>query len=300
MNPIGITWSSVMNKYALLVLFTLILLINLSSAAQQTPQQFKPKIQHGVHYQQVADISQYYVSEKLDGIRGYWDGKQLFTRQGNIIHSPSWFTQHWPHLPMDGELWLGRGKFQPLLSCVKKQVTVKNEITSCWRDVRFMIFDLPKHPGDFNERVNKMRALLMQNPSVYLAMIDQVKLKELSALDHTLDEVIATQGEGLMLHLASAHYQQGRTPALMKLKKYQDAEATVIGYTEGKGKYQNQLGAIQVKTSNGIMFKIGSGFSDAQRANPPKIGTIITFKYNGLTQAGIPRFARFWRIKTRR
>ena len=160
-----------------------------------------------------------------------------------------------------------------------------------------MIFDLPEHSGDFTERVKNMRLLVMQNPSVYLAMINQVKLTELSVLEQRLEEVIAAQGEGLMLHLASAHYQKGRNPALMKLKKYQDAEATVIGYTEGKGKYQNQLGAIQVKTSNGIVFKIGSGFSDAQRAKPPKIGTLITFKYNGLTQAGIPRFARFWRIK---
>jgi DNA ligase-1 len=288
-----------MNKSILRIFFTCILSIHLSSAAQQTAQKFKPDIQHGVSYQKVDDISQYYVSEKLDGVRGYWDGKQLLTRQGNIIYSPNWFTQHWPEFPMDGELWLARGQFQPLLSCVSKRIAVENTTTSCWRKVRFMVFDLPKHPGDFDVRVSEMRRLLMQNPSGYLAMIDQVKLKKLSDLEHTLDKVIADQGEGLMLHLASAYYQQGRNPALMKLKKYQDAEAIVIGYTEGKGKYQNQLGAIKVKTSDGIIFKIGSGFSDTQRANPPKIGTIITFKYNGLTQAGIPRFARFWRIKTR-
>lgn len=288
-----------MNKYFLLVLFTFILSVHCSSTAQQTPQKFKPNIQHGVSYQKVDDISQYYVSEKLDGIRGFWDGKQLFTRQGNLINSPSWFTQHWPAHPMDGELWLDRGQFQPLLSCVSKRIAVESKTTSCWRKVRFMMFDLPKHPGDFNDRVNRMQALLVKVPSVYLAMIDQVKLKELSDLDHKLDEVITAHGEGLMLHLANAHYQKGRNPALMKLKKYQDAEATVIGYTEGKGKYQNQLGAIKVKTSEGIIFKIGSGLSDIQRTNPPKIGTIITFKYNGLTQAGIPRFARFWRIKTR-
>ena len=286
-----------MNKNARLVLFTFILSIHWSLAAQQTPYKFKPNIQQGVSYQKVDDISQYYVSEKLDGMRGYWDGKQLLSRQGNIIHTPSWFTHRWPHFPMDGELWLGRDKFQPLLSCVRKQVAIEKKTISCWRDVRFMIFDLPEHSGDFTERVKNMRLLVMQNPSVYLAMINQVKLTELSVLEQRLEEVIAAQGEGLMLHLASAHYQKGRNPALMKLKKYQDAEATVIGYTEGKGKYQNQLGAIQVKTSNGIVFKIGSGFSDAQRAKPPKIGTLITFKYNGLTQAGIPRFARFWRIK---
>ncbi|MFQ3311548.1 MAG: DNA ligase-1, partial [Colwellia sp.] len=244
------------------------------------------------------NINQYYVSEKLDGVRGYWDGKQLITRQGNLINSPSWFTQGWPILPIDGELWLDKGKFQALQSCVSKHNPEQNKILSCWINIRFMMFDLPKNKGDFTERVDKMQRLLKQVSSPYLAMISQVKLKEISELDKKLDEVIARQGEGLMLHLASAYYKIGRNTALMKLKKHQDAEAIVIGHTKGKGKYQDLLGAIEVETVDGIVFKIGSGFSDVQRANPPKVGTIITFKYNGLTDAGIPRFARFWRIKT--
>ncbi|MEY8252815.1 MAG: DNA ligase [Colwellia sp.] len=288
-----------MNKYYSQILFILISTVHWPLTAQQISQSLKPNTQHGVIYHKVADISQYYVSEKLDGIRGYWDGKQLLTRQGNLINSPSWFTQYWPTFPIDGELWLDRGKFQTLLSCVSKHSAEENKALSCWKKVRFMMFDLPKLQGDFKERVNKMQHLLIQFPSPYLAMISQLKFKALSDLDNKLNEVIAAQGEGLMLHLGSAHYQIGRNSALMKLKKHQDAEATVIGHTKGKGKYQNQLGAIKVKTSDGIIFKIGSGFSDVQRANPPKIGTIITFKYNGLTQAGIPRFARFWRIKAR-
>lgn len=257
----------------------------------------KPLLQHGVSYHKVDDINKYYVSEKLDGVRGYWNGKQLLTRQGNLIISPIWFTLHWPTHPIDGELWLGRDKFQTLVSCVKRQIPDKNEQSSCWRNIRFMMFDLPNHQGVFSERVEKMQALLLQIPSPYLAMITQVKLENTQALDNKLEKVISIMGEGLMLHLASAHYKTGRNPALMKLKRHQDAEATVIGYTKGKGKYQGKLGAIKVKTTEGIIFKIGSGFSDYQRANPPDIGTIITFKYNGLTQAGIPRFARFWRIR---
>jgi DNA ligase-1 len=287
-----------MRKSYLLVLFVLIFAVHRSSIAQQATHLLKPKIQHGVTYNRVADISQYYVSEKLDGVRGYWDGAKLLTRQGNVINSPSWFTQSWPASPIDGELWLDRGKFQTLLSCVSKHSAEEKKSLSCWKDVRFMMFDLPTHQGDFNERVNKMQHLLILIPSPYLAMISQVKLKSISDLDNKLNEVIAGQGEGLMLHLASSHYQTGRNSALMKLKKHQDAEATVIGHTEGKGKYKGLLGAILVKTADGIIFKIGSGFNDYQRAHPPKKGTIITFKYNGLTDAGIPRFARFWRIKT--
>lgn len=268
--------------------------------AQATPQSTslnKPNIQHGIVYDEVNDISQYYLSEKLDGIRGYWDGKQLLTRQGNLIYSPSWFTQGWPASPIDGELWLSRGEFQPLLSCVSKHSAEENKSISCWQQIRFMMFDLPSHPGSFTERVNTMQLLVKQTSSPYLAMVNQVKLNSLTELNNKLNDIIDLQGEGLMLHLASAHYQVGRNKALMKLKKHQDAEAVVIGYSPGKGKYKNLLGAIKVKTTDGIIFKIGSGFSDYQRANPPLIGTTITFKYNGVTQNGVPRFARFWRIK---
>ncbi|WP_082627302.1 DNA ligase [Colwellia sp. TT2012] len=300
-----------MQTYSLLILLTLILISCPSLKAQQNLQQdnqqdnkptkptkpTKPNLQHGVNYQKVADISQYFVSEKLDGVRGYWDGKQLITRQGNLINSPHWFSQSWPTVPIDGELWIARGQFQPLLSCVSKRQAQENKTISCWRNVRFMMFDLPAYQGDFATRVKKMRALLTQVPSPYLAMINQVRFNSINALEDKLHDVVTAQGEGLMLHLASAHYRIGRNPALMKLKKHQDAEAIVIGHTQGKGKYQGQLGALEVKVVNGIIFKIGSGFSDYQRAHPPKIGTTITFKYNGLTQAGIPRFARFWRIK---
>jgi DNA ligase-1 len=269
----------------------------ITQQVSHTSQTARPQIQHGINYHKVADINQYFVSEKLDGVRGYWDGKQLLTRQGNLIKSPPWFTQYWPKHPIDGELWFGRDKFQPLLSCVSKKHPDRNKQTSCWTNIRFMMFDLPTHQGTFNERIKRMKSLLTEVPSIYFAMIKQVKLKDMTELDAKLDAVIVAQGEGLMLHLANAYYQQGRNSALMKLKKYQDAEATIIAHTKGKGKYQGKLGAIEVKTADGVIFKIGSGFSDHQRANPPKIGTIITFKYNGLTQAGIPRFARFWRVR---
>lgn len=281
-----------------IMLFALLCLTLTSQWSVAIEPKTKPAIQHGINYQAVTNISQYYVSEKLDGIRGYWDGKQLLTRQGNIIKSPTWFTQHWPPLPIDGELWIGRGKFQSALSCTSKHKPEEEPHKSCWSNLRFMMFDLPSYPGTFEQRVIQMRSLISQHPSTYLAMIKQVQLKNNKALDDKMNLIISAQGEGLMLHLASAHYKVGRNSALMKLKRHQDAEATIIGHTEGKGKYLGKLGALEVETAQGITFKIGSGLSDEQRANPPSIGTIITFKYNGLTQAGIPRFARLWRIKT--
>lgn len=258
------------------------------------PTQNKPAIQQATPYKTVAKISHYWVSEKLDGIRGYWDGKQLLTKQGNPIASPRWFTKNWPVTAIDGELWFARDQFQATMSCVLK-ISIDE---SCWQKIRFMIFDLPNHHGTFTERITTMQQLTAQINSPYLVMIKQYKIKQLAQLEHELNKVIAAKGEGLMLHYANAYYHAGRSSNIMKLKKHQDAEAKVIAHISGKGKYQGMLGALQVKTSAGVIFRIGSGFSDIERANPPPIGSIVTFKYNGITQAGIPRFARFWRVRS--
>jgi DNA ligase-1 len=98
-----------------------------------------------------------------------------------------------------------------------------------------------------------------------------------------------------MLRKISSRYQAGRSTDLLKLKKHQDAEARVIGYKVGKGKYQGLMGALLVKLESGVEFYIGSGFSDQLRQDPPELGSTITFRYNGLTQNGVPKFARFLR-----
>jgi len=260
--------------------------------AQSTPPSM-PALQQATSYKAITDINQYWLSEKLDGMRGYWNGKQLLTRQGNVIHSPEWFTQNWPDNTMDGELWIKRDHFQQTLSCVRKKLPEK----VCWQLVRFMIFDLPKHHGTFTERIAAMQQLTKKVNSPYLSMIKQFKLTTIEQLEQSLNTVTNNNGEGLMLHHGNAYYHVGRTTNIMKLKKHQDAEALVIAHFAGKGKYQGLLGALQVKTSEGIVFKIGSGFTDKERHQPPAIGSLITFKYNGKTKAGIPRFARFYRIR---
>jgi len=160
-----------------------------------------------------------------------------------------------------------------------------------------MIFDLPRNPNVFTKRIDVMKQITKQTNSIYLTMVKQFKLENTKQLENKLNNIIANKGEGLMLHLGSAYYHVGRTANILKLKKHQDAEARVIAHLPGKGKYHGLLGAIRVKTTSGIVFNIGSGFSDIDRANPPAIGSIITFKFNGKTQAGIPRFARFFRTK---
>jgi DNA ligase 1 len=107
---------------------------------------------------------------------------------------------------------------------------------------------------------------------------------------------VQSGGEGLMLHLSSAPLATGRNDVLLKLKPLSDAEATVVGYIAGKGKYAGLTGALVVKADNGLRFNLGTGLSDAQRKTPPAIGTKVTYTYRDVTPRGKPRFASFLRM----
>ncbi len=238
-------------------------------------------------------IQQYWISEKLDGVRGRWTGSKLLTRQGNIIITPNNFTQNWPKVALDGELWLKRDSFDQVSGIVRRKVAKESD----WQNIRFMVFDLPHHQGNFSQRLIAIKALINSTKSPTLTMIKQTKVLNTSTLKALLDKVVTKKGEGLMLHHQDALYTIGRSSQLLKLKKHLDSEAEVLAYIEGKGKYTGKMGALLVKTLDGITFKIGSGFSDQQRMTPPPIGCIITFKYFGKSQNRVPRFASFMRIR---
>ncbi|MGX9460705.1 DNA ligase [Shewanella sp. A14] len=267
---------------------SLLLLSSLTCHSEILP---KPAIQLASQYSDDLDVADYLISEKLDGVRGYWDGKQMLTRSGRSVSLPMWFTQGFPDYPMDGELWLGRGQFEQISSLVRRKETQDND----WQDVKFMLFDLPEYHAPFEARYHMMKQLVSQVGSAHLQVISQQILPSTDVLLIELDKVVSAGGEGLMLHYRQAFYTVGRSKYIVKLKPKYDAEAVVIGHTEGKGKYQGQLGALTVKTQQGVVFNIGSGFSDQQRRNPPAIGTRITYQYLGFTQKGTPRFATFLR-----
>ena len=243
-------------------------------------------------YNDDINIADYWVSEKLDGVRAYWDGKQLLSRQGHVIHAPVWFVADFPPNKLDGELWIARGAFEETVSVVKKHKPVGRE----WLRVRYMLFELPEAAGTFTQRLDKLTSLAAR--SSYLKTIKQYRLSSLSALESNLDEIVAEGGEGLMLHYADALYRTGRDDVLLKVKKHLDAEAKVIAHLPGKGKHLGRLGALLLETPNAKRFKLGTGFSDAERENPPKIGSLVTYKYYGLSQRGIPKFASFIRVRT--
>ncbi len=244
-------------------------------------------------YKGQVDLTQYWASEKLDGVRAYWDGQQLISRQGHPYPAPPWFTKDFPKQALDGELWLERGQFQTLLSIVKKKQAVKRE----WQQIRYFVFDIPEPNKPFTERLTDLKRLVSLSRNPYLKLVEQFKIANKLALQQKLSSLVKKGAEGLMLHRANALYHVGRTNNLLKVKPYFDAEATVIAYVAGKGKYSGMVGSLLVETQSGIQFKIGSGFTDFQRMHPPMIGKTITFTYHGKTLKGIPKFASFLRVR---
>jgi len=253
----------------------------------------KPDMLLAEVYRDGIDVRSYWISEKLDGVRAFWDGKRLISRGGEVIAAPAWFVADFPNTALDGELWLGRNQFAATFSIVSKLQPVDTE----WQQIQYHIFELPNAAGTFTERISAMQNLIKQQNSPYLTLIPQFRLASKAKLLEKLQQLEQQGAEGLMLHHQDALYKTGRSSDLLKLKSYQDTEAQVIGYRPGKGKYQGMVGALVVKTPNGKTFAIGSGLTDALRQHPPQIGTMITYRYNGFTNKGIPRFARFLRVR---
>lgn len=252
-----------------------------------------PRLMLATSYGDGVEAADYWVSEKLDGVRGRWDGRRLWTRSGQAIDPPAWFTAGWPEAPLDGELWAGRGRFEEVSTLVRQPISAD----AGWRQVRFMVFDLPRHGGRFDVRVAHMRALLAATGIPWLLPVPQRRVRDAAALDAWLEGVVAAGGEGLVLHRGDALYRAGRSDDVLKYKPHDDAEARVVAHTPGKGKYAGMLGALVVERGDGLRFRLGSGLSDAQRADPPPIGSLVTYRYSGLTRNGVPRFARFLRLR---
>ncbi len=239
------------------------------------------------------DPAGWLVSEKYDGARAVWDGRALVFRSGLPVHAPAWFTAALPREPLDGELWLGRGRFEALAGSVRKAQPVDAE----WRAVRYMVFDLPGAAGTFAERAQRIGALAAAHAGSPMVAVAQDTLPDRAALQRRLADVVAGGGEGLVLHRAASPWHAGRSDDLLKLKPLADAEAVVVGTVAGRGRLEGRMGALRVRGEDGIEFLIGTGFSDAQRADPPPAGTLVTYSHRGFTAQGVPRFASFLRVR---
>ncbi|MDQ7746404.1 DNA ligase [Hydrogenophaga pseudoflava] len=242
-------------------------------------------------YRPGLDLSAYWVSEKFDGVRGYWDGQRLWTRGGEPLSPPDWFIEGWPATPMDGELWAGRGHFEEASGTVRQ----RQPDDQAWRRIRFMVFDLPAHPGVFDERMQAYHALLQRLGCEWVVAVPQEKVTDHASLQRRLKAIVRAGAEGLMLHRGDSLYRAVRGDDLVKLKPFDDAEAKVLSYVPGKGRHAGRMGALWVETPEGLRFRLGSGFTDAQRERPPSIGSWVTYRHHGLHDSGLPRFAAFLR-----
>lgn len=252
-----------------------------------------PPINLAEKYHSQIDLTRYWVSEKYDGARAWWNGTEFISRGGHVYRVPSWFTEGLPDHTLDGELWVGRNQFQQLMQTIRDQTPDDN----AWREVRFMVFDAPGVDGHFSTRLNKLKELVSATELPWVQLVNQQRYTSHAELDMALQSITDAGGEGLMLKREDMDYLAGRHYGLLKRKLHTDAEAIVLAHLLGKGKFRNLLGSVLVEEASGTRFRVGTGFSDAERANPPAIGSTITFRYQGRTGSGKPRFARFLRIR---
>ena len=238
-------------------------------------------------------LRDYWLSEKYDGLRGFWDGQRLLTRGGEVIAAPAWFIAGWPTMPMDGELWIGRGRFEETLSTVRRQTPDD----AAWRQVRFMVFDLPLHPGLFTERIQAYQTLVQQLNRPWVQAVPQERVVSHTELMARLDRLVKAGGEGLMLHRGDSLYRAERNDDLLKVKNHEDAEARVLQHLPGQGRHTGRMGSMLVETPEGVRFRLGTGFTDAQRELPPAVGEWVTYRFRGVSDGGVPRFASFLRVR---
>jgi len=239
------------------------------------------------------DLAGWWISEKLDGVRAYWNGKQFLSRQGNVFHAPDWFAEQLPDVPLDGELWLARKSFQRTVSIVRRQ-----DKSDHWREIRYLVFDAPTQGGEFEQRVAYLKELVNPRKAVNLQVHEHEQCRDIEHLRAELARVEALGGEGLMLREPGSKYEAGRSTTLLKVKTFHDAEAVVTAHLPGAGRHKGRLGALEVQLPDGTTFSVGTGLSDAQRNNPPAVGSTITFRYQELSDRGVPRFPSFVRVRT--
>ena len=261
----------------------LIIFLLLSFLAQAVELQ-KAKI-----YSDDKNITNWYMSEKLDGIRGFWDGKTLQTRASKELFAPKDFTHNFPPFELDGELWTKRGDFENI------QNIVMDKNPTNWDKITYNIFEAPSNAGNFDTRLQKAKDWFTLHPNKYVRFIEQTKCSSTKDLHNFLDKILKLGGEGLMLKNPDALYKNGKSDDILKFKKYNDDEGEVVKINISKK--TGKIGSLTLKLSNGVVFNLGSGFDSKFHQNPPKIKDMVTFKFFGFTKNGKPKFASFIHIR---
>jgi DNA ligase-1 len=240
------------------------------------------------HRWEEQDPTGWWLSEKLDGVRAYWDGKQFISRLGNAYLAPDWFIEGLPEFPLDGELFAGRGRFQHAVSIARRM-----DKGDGWSSLAYVIFDAPALTHGFEDRIKHLEDHFGARPWPQAKVLEHRVCTGHDDLHAELRRVEGLGGEGLMLRRPGSRYIAGRSDTLLKVKSFLDTEARVVGHQAGTGKHKGRLGALLVELADGTRFKVGTGLSDAERDAPPDVGDIVTVRYQELTDAGVPRFPSY-------
>lgn len=251
---------------------------------------FSFELQKPMVYDEKKDkIEGWFMSEKLDGIRAYWDGKKLYTKNKNEISAPSFFTKDFPPFELDGELWTKRADFENIQSIV-----LNKNSNLAWESITYNIFEVPNIAGDFKARLDFLKNWLEKNPNNYIKIIPQIVCKDKNHLQSFLKELLNQKAEGIIVKNPNLEYEVGRSKNSLKVKEFFDDEGVVVAYNLNR---DSSFKSLKIRLKDGTIFNLGNGFSKKDRENPPKIGETITFKYYGITKNGKPKFASFLRVR---
>ena len=277
-------------KNIVFVCLSIFCLVSSNSYAQK-PELF---LLHTYHKSQ--DVTNWVMSEKLDGVRAYWNGHQLVSRGGNVFNAPEWFLSNFPPFALDGELWTKRNDFENIVSIVRQ-----GKPDERWSQIHYHVFEVPNQKGDLFERLSVLQTYLesaadfVSNKLIPIQIVSQFKIKNKPHLNDFFQKIVSQGGEGVVVRNPVEGYQTGRLASALKFKVHRDDDCEVTGYKPGRGKYRGMVGSLKCQLKNQKVISIGSGLSDQQRKYPPVIGNIITFKHYGLTGKGMPRFPVFLR-----
>lgn len=234
------------------------------------------------------DPTGWWMSEKIDGVRAVWDGQKFRSRNMNDFYAPKAFTAMLPRMPLDGELTVGRGGFQDTVSIVRSHAD------KGWRRVKYLVFDLYGNARDpFETRQRLLAAIVRDARAPNLERLEQIRCEGAPHLLAYVDRVLRAGGEGAMLRQPGSRYEPRRSSTLLKVKRFGDVDARVVGYVAGKGKHVGRLGALACSATlrgKKVTFRVGTGLSDRERERPPRIGSRVTVRFQELTRDGIPRF----------
>ena len=241
----------------------------------------------------------YYIQEKLDGNRciAYFDYDEqqwkFQSRSGKplkVNFDMSWvdnlledFGNEYP--TFDGEIMTlghaGSRDFNRTSGAINGKYTNKS-------DLHYYIYDIVADKLKYKHRKEILDAYAKLGTGVQcsiLPVLDFVPVYPNTdynwKLDEWLDKITDKGGEGIMLRDPEAYYQHKRTDALLKYKKLQTMDLRIVGWNEGKGKYEGAIGSFICENDEGTIRVNVAGISDMIRWSDPEawIGKIIEVAY---------------------